>query len=437
MSGVGKQIAYAPRPSSVNGRTFVYACQAQGGSAAVAGSRNTVVNINIPTQKACYLDTSSSFLRYDIKAIATDGAASPAGKTVALDGHSLSCVSKIEVNHAGALLESVGPGYSVMVGAMMDATVSDGARTGALSCLGGSSHATTRLGRELTTSVSGDPVTTLAAATKKTICTPIVLSSLLNSEADQFLPVGFMGSGGELQLSLSLEDPAQALVAGSGGVHVEYEMSSISYVATFVELEHAADEAVRAQAFAMGGGVCRWSGSSYRIFQTSLAATDTAFSQSLPARFSSLSSIFSTFQPADGQNNGPNKSITNRVLPPGLSINWRIGSTVYPPQKLNTQEEMFAHLARCFNSVSAANHHCSLSHDEYGAEDDGSFLAGLETTMFNGSDALDSGVDTQSSSTLCFEGSLTAFSGGLLVTSACKYDMALVISPEGNSQVVF
>lgn len=434
MSGVGKQIAYAPRPSSVNGRTFVYACQAQGGSAAVAGGRSTQVNINIPTQKACYLDASSSFLRYKIKAIATDGASTAVGKTVALDGHSLSCVSKIEINHAGALLESIGPGYSVMVGAMIDATVSDGARTNALSCLGGSSHATTRLGRDLSET---SPVTTLAAANKRTICTPIVLSSLLNSEADQFLPVGFMGSGGELQLSLTLEDPAQALVGGTGTTHLEYEMSEISYVATFVELEHAADEAVRAQAFAMGGGVCRWSGSSYRIFQTSLSASDTAFSQSLPARFSSLSSIFSTFQPAEEQNKPLKKSITNRVLPPGLSINWRIGSTVYPPQKLNTQEEIFAHLARCFNSVSAANHHCSLTHDKYGHAANGSFLAGLETTMFNGSDALDSGVDTQSSSTLCFEGTLTAFPGGLLVTSACKYDMALVISPEGNSQVVF
>ena len=99
---------------------------------------------------------------------------------------------------------------------------------------------------------------------------------------------------------------------------------------------------------------------------------------------------------------------------------------------------MFAHLARCFATVSAANHHSSFTHAKYGHASDGSFLAGVETTLFNGSESvLDSGVDTQSSSTLCFEGTHDAFTGGLLITSACKHDMALIISPEGNSQVVF
>ena len=424
---ISSQVKYNTKPNSVPGRQFQYVCQAAGGAAPIAGSRNSVIQISIPAKRGQYLDTSSSFLRYSIKGQADDGSN---GMTCHTQGP-MSIFSKFEVTHGAALCESIAS-YNTCCAAFTDATVSQESRIGAMSAMGGTDPATSGVGVSLGThsSMPGN-------SDRKTVCTPVLLSGILSPNNDSFLPIGFAHSS-DFVINLTLEAPEQCLVGGSGATACSYELSNVAFVATIIELDPQTDAAVYQAAMQAGNGVVRVSGESYRCFSTSLAATDTAFSQALPCRFSSLNALFGMFQLQNTQNVITSKSISQRMKPTNLALNWRVGSSVQPPHQITTGPEMFMNLARCFNSVSIANADSCHTGTTYNHSSDGTFLCGYELSLWNSqSQVIDSGLDSISNSNLAFEGTLTAISGGALITSVARYSHAMVIDPAGGLQVVF
>ena len=426
---VSSQVKYNMKPTSVPGRQFQYICQAAGGAAPIAGSKNSVIQISIPGKRGQYLDTSSSYLRYSIKGFAEN---SGSAVTCNLEGGPMACFSKFELTHGASLVESCA-NYNTICAALTDSTVSGETRTGAMSVMGGTDPTTSGTGVSL-----GSNAVLPANSARKTVCTPMLLSGVLSPNDDSYLPIGFAHSA-DFVINLTLEDAKNALLGGTGASTGGYELSDVAFVATIVELDAQTDAAIYGAALQAGGGVVRVSGESYRAFSTSLSSTDTAFSQSLPCRFSSLNALFGMFQLQASQNDFTEKSISQRVKPDNLSLNWRVGSSVQPPHRISTGPELFMNLQRCFNSTSIANAHTCHTGDSYNSKSDGTFLCGYELSLWNSqSQVIDSGLDSISNSNLAFEGTMDAIGGsGLLITSVARYSHAMVIDPSGGLQVVF
>ena len=84
----------------------------------------------------------------------------------------------------------------------------------------------------------------------------------------------------------------------------------------------------------------------------------------IPAKFSSLKSIFVSFRDKGGSGTltfFPFSSVTN-----GLSdYQFRIGSSIFPPKAPNTYPEMFSELIKAIGSMSDLNYQPSIDRSSY------------------------------------------------------------------------
>ncbi len=289
------------------------------------------------------------------------------------------------------------------------------------------------------------------AAAFTTFCLPIALSALLSPASKKYLPL-FAMQADSLRLQLTLEDPAKALVCGtkkSAAVSkLEYEIADMHYACQFVELTSEVCGAILQDGMANGGGALRISSESYRGFETTQLEQDTAFSFQVPARFSSVNSLYSCWRPSQVQNLSK-RSLTGRVQPKGLKYQYRIGSNLVPSQRVDTPEQSLIEVLKTFNAVSSANFQTSVTKTNWNqvaddivtgttneSKDQGSFCIGLETSLFaNANDIVDSGKQTISE-VVQLEGEHKGIKGGALVNTWARYDMAVIIS-DGLATTVF
>ena len=455
---VTKAAQYNLRPPAVGGRSYSYKVQAQHGATSITGSRSKVVEFMIPCSANTLLDQSQSYLTFLLK-----GGAS----TTALDYSAASIIHRIEVYHGSNLLESI-DNYNVLHTLMTDLTVDNTTRSGVLSAMMGidespapainpaSSPATaTELEAYLNANVVGSKAKRIGikpgtAGTQ--IALPIALSGILSPASQKYLPLYMMQSD-SLRLQITLEDPSKAMVDSSAGT-VSYTLEDVSYVCQFIELSSDVCGAIMQEAHAVGGGVTRISSESFRGFETNLAGSQSGFSIQVPARFSSLNSLYSTFRlaPKGGSNDIEVRqpSISGRYQPAGLSYQYRIGSTLLPSQPVKTPESSLMEVLKTFNAVTAANFQTSITKTNWNAtaasttdagvtasDYKGTFAVALETSLFaNANDIVDSGKQSISE-VVNFEGTMTTpVNVVTYVNTFARFDMAIVIS-DGLATAVF
>jgi hypothetical protein len=130
--------------------------------------------------------------------------------------------------------------------------------------------------------------------------------------------------------------PAAGLAAGSGVpgsstyMAWAYQMTDIEYHANIVTLSGEA-QAVIDQ---MTGGVYQISTSSYRHYSNTIPAGSTQNEILVPARFSSLKSLFHCLRPQQNLNNATHFSISERIKNYFTRAQLRIGSALYPSQPI-------------------------------------------------------------------------------------------------------
>jgi len=124
---------------------------------------------------------------------------------------------------------------------------------------------------------------------------------------------------------------AGAQVVGSSTyMNWGYEITDIEYHANVVTLSGEA-QAVIDQ---MTGGVYQISTSSYRHYSNTIPAGSTQNEILVPARFSSLKSLFHCLRPQSNLNSASNFSISERVKNYFTRAQLRIGSALYPSQPI-------------------------------------------------------------------------------------------------------
>ena len=142
---------------------------------------------------------------------------------------------------------------------------------------------------------------------------------------------------GHTNISNTVPDGTSPGLAAGAGVEGSstymnwgYQMTDIEYHANIVTLSGEA-QAVIDQ---MTGGVYQISTSSYRHYSNTIPAGSTQNEILVPARFSSLKSLFHCLRPQSNLNSAVNFSISERIKNYFTRAQLRIGSALYPSQPI-------------------------------------------------------------------------------------------------------
>ncbi len=128
----------------------------------------------------------------------------------------------------------------------------------------------------------------------------------------------------------NLTSPNAIKVGSSTYMNWGYQMTDIEYHANVVTLSGEA-QAVIDQ---MTGGVYQISTSSYRHYSNTIPAGSTQNEILVPARFSSLKSLYHCLRPQTNLNNASHFSISERIKNYFTRAQLRIGSALYPSQPI-------------------------------------------------------------------------------------------------------
>ena len=164
---------------------------------------------------------------------------------------------------------------------------------------------------------------------------------------------------------LNIASPAAAvnLVDRSTGTFASGAVTNVEYVANFIELGDSAMSVVASQ---LNGSPLQMVFSDYRNYQFTYslpANATTQVSMAIPAKFSSLKSLFMTFRDKGTGELGyfPFSSVTNGLA----DYQFRIGPSIFPPKPPSTYPEMFAEVIKAIGSMSDLNYQPSIDKFTY------------------------------------------------------------------------
>ena len=141
-------------------------------------------------------------------------------------------------------------------------------------------------------------------------------------------------------------------------------MSNVEYICNFIEL---GDSAMSIVANSLQNQPLQFVVPDYRNYQFSYAiaqaGTTTQVSMAIPAKFSSLKSLFVTVrdQGVGALTFFPHSSVTINIT----DYQFRIGSSIFPPKAVNTYPEMFSEVLKAIGSMSDLSYQPSIEKTSY------------------------------------------------------------------------
>jgi hypothetical protein len=336
--------------------------------------------INLPTRASLVLCPTDSYLKFDVGAM-TCAAADNAVRWDSCGAHGL--IQRIRIFHGSNLLQDI-DNYNLLTKMLFDIQVPTDAAFGKLNILAGTrsdlsidtgasvaansilSAVQTNSGDLIRSATTGATWITDAAGRTSAVSTYCLnLNCLLGTLCSQnYFPL-FACTSAPLRLEITLVDnilkalnSVLALVMPAAGL-----LTNVEYVANFIEL---GDSAMSVVAGSLQGQPLQFVVPDYRNYQYSYALTNgtaTQVSFCIPAKFSSLKSIFITIR---DKNSGvlkyfPMSSVTAAII----DYQFRIGASIFPPKAPNTLPEMFAEVVKAIGSMSDLNFTPSIDKASY------------------------------------------------------------------------
>jgi hypothetical protein len=223
-----------------------------------------------------------------------------------------------------------------------------------------------------------------SAITSQTYCLNLIsiMGTLCNTN---YFPL-FACTSAPLRMEIQLVPNFINCLASKTGL-TNVTVSNVEYIANFIELS---DEAMGIVTGSLQGQPLQFAMQSYRNYAYTYAlpqTTATQVSMPIPAKFSSLKSIFITVR--DKQMGTltffPYSSVTCGIQ----QYYFRVGSNIIPSKAPNTLPEMFCEVLKAIGSMSDLNHQPSIEISSYtmassvaidltGSTNSGSFYIGLD-----------------------------------------------------------
>lgn len=454
-----KNLQYQPKVESAPVRRYRTNIQPQTGS--TFGPNETII-INIPTRNNTALIPSESILKFNVSV--TFAASTLQAIFDSAGAHGL--INRLRVFHGSNLLQDIQE-YGQLAKILYDFQMPLDSVQGRQSVVSGTTneYATQILAAAYTqnetllvkpvnrgrnyvpvgtgagTAISG--ATTLGAAVANTspaLGFSLNLISLVGALAGgKYLPLWEM-TAAPLRVELVLASSAENAMLVGPSATTTFSVSNVEFVGEFLELPDSAIAAIRAGS----SNPLQMVVPDYRAYtfsQSVTAGTPTTISMPIPAKFSSLRSLF-----VASRNSLP--AVTRYPFasgPLGLTqYQFRIGSEVMPSNPPVTASEWFSEACKCFGSIADIDYQPAIDLDGYcntnpaaiaagyanGAiSNSGGFIVGLDCESYQNADksTIFAGMNTNTSD-IFFIPQITPFTGttAIYFTAYACYDSVLV-----------
>jgi hypothetical protein len=353
------------------------------------GLGDTII-FNIPTRNNLVLVPTESYLKFTLNPFI----ASANNSAFRLDSCGIhGVIQRIRVWHGSNLLQDI-DNYGMLAKMLMDIQLSTDASYGKNNILVGTRSdmvVTTPLVTALAGSAgfvqnpvlqinsgelirkSDGAVTLSNTNTTQPYNFAVNLISLIGSLCNQqYIPLFAMTSA-PLRVEITLVDNFVKFlncVGGAPTVSTSGLLSNVEYVANFIEL---GDSAINIINSSLQGQPLQFVYPDYRnyIFSTQLGTSQTQVTMPIPAKFSSLKSIFITIR--DQSTGGLTYYPFSSVTASNIDYQFRIGPMILPPKapssingaNINAYAEHFAELLKAVSSMSDINHQPSIEKTSY------------------------------------------------------------------------
>jgi len=332
----------------------------------------TTIIINIPTSNNLVLCAPESYLKFGVSL--TNGATDGNSVWDACGAHGL--IQRIRIFHGSNLLEDC-DSYNLLAKMLFDLQVPTDASYGRYTELVGTrsdvigqyttppafvANATTYINSIQIN--SGEYYTTLAAGATSTIryfCLNLI--SLLGTLSPaQYIPL-FAMTTAPLRLEIQLVSNANQAIASTSPL-ASIAVDKVEYVGNFIKLSDGAMDVIYGS---LGGQPLEFSISNYANYAYSSSAlgtaTPTTINFAIPAKYSSLKSLFCTIR---DRSTGTDTYFPFSCITAGISSYYfRIGSNIMPTKQPDNLPEMFSELLKAMGSMSDLNYQPSIEKTTY------------------------------------------------------------------------
>lgn len=303
------------------------------------GQAFTSVNniIRIPLSTTGFMDVQHSYLSFDI---AVTGAPATG---VCLDGGADCIIRTLRIEGSdGSELERV-DGYNVIAAALKDLQVGNDHEGTIMNAMdmsyqnpaaaaynpdGSQNNVLTGFAPDIVNQLDLCWTSALGSeGSQKGVCIKLV-SGLLNNE--KYLPCGFVAGGG-IVLELSLDTVNNVLfdIGAAATPNMVYTVTNVNYHGQIVEMADSFNDAFRSMLNEQSG--IQWSGQTLRghTFAFTSAVGDTTVVP-IAERAKSIKAIYNIFRLSAQTTSVDNHGFTRRTWNGCRSLQYRIGSNVYP-----------------------------------------------------------------------------------------------------------
>ena len=401
-------LVFSPKPSAVSSSKARWNQPSYNKSSFVPGE---VIMINIPCgRRGSFLNTRMSYLKFRVT---NKTAAAP----IAPDFNIASIFQRLEVYHSSNLLEQVHE-YGMLVNMWHDMTGSMNSAWSTGSLMEGNKDSAEREGEDI------------AATTSRTYAIPL-FSGIVGVLQSKYLPTGDL-TGGDLRVELTLANTNDAFTQVSATPANDARSWSVDNVELMLEYTDLAADAARMVSQQNSGGYMI-SFDSFANFSSSLEVGTNNCNILIPARYSSLKTIFTVFRQQSYIGSFLKKTITARVNAFADIGQWyfSVGGKNCPSTPVKTDTEAAAELYKALHAFGAQSHSSHISRKDWvsaNLNDDCAYIIAQDfESQPHKSKISESGINTLSANTYLigqFRGALTA---ALNVQSFAHYDGILVI----------
>lgn len=465
MSKIPKNLQYTSKVESAGARALRSNIAPQNGTSGY--NLGDTIIFNVPTRANLVNVPTENYLKFDFNLYNNSGAPSTY-RWDSCGAHGL--IQRIRIYHGSNLLEDI-DNYGLMAKMLFDLQMPTDSCYGKNNILCGTRNdlvcvtpaaisAITYLSAIQTNSgeTVAQSLATATGATSRTYCLNLI--SLIGSLCqNNYLPLFAMTSA-PLRVEITLVDSlVKALNCTSAGTQTTggltqapFNIANCELVCNMIELS---DEAMGMVSSGLQGNPLQFCFNQYRNYQTTLAVTNATTTQanfSIPAKFSSLKSLFVTQR---DKGTGavtffPFSSVANGIL----SYYFRVGAQILPPKYPTKLPEMFAEVLKTVGSIADLNHQPSIDLSSYqlttspalaiatdagyNASSSGSFYIGLDLENYSSAskDSIFAGYNTNSDDIFCVVDFVSQFTGTLRFDAFAMYD-CLLVCKDGVAYITF
>ena len=386
MSALVNNVNYTPKMPSVKSRNLTISVQPSNG--ATFNASNQQIHLDIPTgQYGQYLNQAASYLKFTITN-------NTSGQSLTLERDCSALFSRLTISHSAGILEDISE-YNVLYRLLNDCQVSSQEQltVGSNTVL----HSEGTVG-------AGAPTygaTALASGASATVCMPL-LSGIVGPQCPKYCPIGAMGNGGNLRVTLTLDNLNNVGITGDGSTAAALTLSDVELVCSVVEIDSAGQQMVEASS----AGMYAISSTGYRNYTATAGGNgENSVSLLVPAKASSMKSLFTVLRPTAHINTVAQFGIGCRDRADMTEFHLSVGGVRYPAGKPVKAQggNAFQELMKCFNGISNLHQRCDFGRTRYelttstanttAISTKGAFVAGIELESY-GNDGIESGLNT-------------------------------------------